>query len=144
MPHFQTDSRKWKHWAFPGGLVVRTLRFHSRGHRFNPWIGNLGSWKWKYFQRRATRCKRLEATFQGGIAEESRDIWHEMKKLWIIITWWLNSNLKTVIWLRDFFWVASKDWIRPGVEESNKRISIVCDSSDSLMGQEVGIPAEAG
>ena len=27
-------------WAFPGGPVVKTLGFHCRGHRFNPWSGN--------------------------------------------------------------------------------------------------------
>ena len=25
---------------FPGGPVVRILRFHCRGPRFNPWMGN--------------------------------------------------------------------------------------------------------
>ena len=25
---------------FPGGPVVRTLCFHCRGHRFEPWLGN--------------------------------------------------------------------------------------------------------
>ena len=29
------------HGEFPGGPVVRTLCFHSSGHRFNPWLGNL-------------------------------------------------------------------------------------------------------
>ena len=24
----------------PGGSVVKTLNFHFRGHRFNPWSGN--------------------------------------------------------------------------------------------------------
>ena len=28
----------WK--EFPGGPVVRTLHFHCRGHRFDPWSGN--------------------------------------------------------------------------------------------------------
>ena len=27
-------------WEFPGGPVVRTPRFHYRGPRFNPWLGN--------------------------------------------------------------------------------------------------------
>ena len=26
---------------FPGGPVVRTLHFQCRGHRFNPWLGDL-------------------------------------------------------------------------------------------------------
>ena len=26
-------------WDFPGGLVVKTLGFHCRGHRFDPWSG---------------------------------------------------------------------------------------------------------
>ena len=30
-----TDS-----WDFLGGPVVKTLRFHYKGHRFNPWSGN--------------------------------------------------------------------------------------------------------
>lgn len=25
---------------FPGGPVVRTARFHCRGHRLNSWLGN--------------------------------------------------------------------------------------------------------
>ena len=25
---------------FPGGLALKTLRFHCRGHGFNPWSGN--------------------------------------------------------------------------------------------------------
>ena len=28
------------HGEFPGGPVVKTLRFHCRGHGFNPWSGN--------------------------------------------------------------------------------------------------------
>ena len=27
-------------WEFSGGPVVKTLRFHCRGHRFNPWLEN--------------------------------------------------------------------------------------------------------
>ena len=30
-------------WEFPGGPVVRTPCFHCRGHRFDPWSGNLRS-----------------------------------------------------------------------------------------------------
>ena len=30
----------WQGRDFPGGPVVKTLRFHFRGHRFNPWLGN--------------------------------------------------------------------------------------------------------
>ena len=31
---------KLLHWEFPGGPVVRTLRFHCRGHRFQAaWCG---------------------------------------------------------------------------------------------------------
>ena len=26
--------------SFPGGPVVKTLRFQCRGHRFDPWLGN--------------------------------------------------------------------------------------------------------
>ena len=29
-----------KSWDFAGGPVVRTPRFHCRGHRFDPWSGN--------------------------------------------------------------------------------------------------------
>ena len=29
-------------WEFPGCPVVRTLPFHCRGHRFDPWWGNQG------------------------------------------------------------------------------------------------------
>ena len=25
---------------FPGGPVIKTPRFHCRGHRFDPWSGN--------------------------------------------------------------------------------------------------------
>ena len=27
-------------WDFPGGPVVKTLRFHCRGRGFDPWLGN--------------------------------------------------------------------------------------------------------
>ena len=27
-------------WEFPGGPVVRTLRFHCQGHWLDPWSGN--------------------------------------------------------------------------------------------------------
>ena len=27
-------------WDFPGGPVVKTPRFHCRGHRLDPWLGN--------------------------------------------------------------------------------------------------------
>ena len=33
---------------FPGGPVVKTLRFHCRGHGFDPWSGKIPS--------RAARC----------------------------------------------------------------------------------------
>ena len=38
-----TDFLKSKdrHGGFPGGLVVPTLRFPCKGHRFDPWWGNL-------------------------------------------------------------------------------------------------------
>ena len=29
-----------EHRDFPGSPVVRTLHFHRRGHRFDPWSGN--------------------------------------------------------------------------------------------------------
>ena len=29
-----------KRREFPGGPVVRALRFHCRGHGFDPWLGN--------------------------------------------------------------------------------------------------------
>ena len=32
--------RKYCRRDFPGGPVVKTLRFHCRGHRFDPWLGN--------------------------------------------------------------------------------------------------------
>ena len=32
---FKVQSRD-----FPGGPVVKTLRFHCRGHGFDPWSGN--------------------------------------------------------------------------------------------------------
>ena len=34
---------KMVRWELPGGLVVRTWRFHCRGPEFNPWSGNLRS-----------------------------------------------------------------------------------------------------
>ena len=51
MPHFSGDGKvsekktdvRFKHPSFgdfPGGPVVRTLHFHCRGSRFNPWLGN--------------------------------------------------------------------------------------------------------
>ena len=27
-------------WGLPGDPVVRTLYFHCRGHRFDPWLEN--------------------------------------------------------------------------------------------------------
>ena len=32
--------RKLKHMDFPGGPVVKTPHFQSKGHGFNPWSGN--------------------------------------------------------------------------------------------------------
>ena len=32
-------------WDFPGGPVVKTPCFHCRGHRFDPWSGNLRFWQ---------------------------------------------------------------------------------------------------
>ena len=34
------DSLKWRNREFPGSPVVRTLRFHCKGHGFDPWSGN--------------------------------------------------------------------------------------------------------
>ena len=34
------DIFKSQNWEFPGGPVVRTLRFHCGGPGFNPWSGN--------------------------------------------------------------------------------------------------------
>ena len=31
---------------FPGGPVVKTLHFHCRGHRFDPWSGNYDPTCW--------------------------------------------------------------------------------------------------
>ena len=31
----------WYSWNFPGGPVVKTLHFQCRGHRFDPWAGNI-------------------------------------------------------------------------------------------------------
>ena len=35
--------KRARFWEFPGGPVVKTLRFHCRGRGFNPWSGNLRS-----------------------------------------------------------------------------------------------------
>ena len=32
-------NKKGHNWDFPGSPVVRTLSFHCRGHKFNPWLG---------------------------------------------------------------------------------------------------------
>ena len=32
--------KKKKSWDVPGGPVVKTLHFHCRGHRFDPWSGD--------------------------------------------------------------------------------------------------------
>ena len=35
------DERlKGKNWDFPGGPMVKTLRFQCRGCGFDPWSGN--------------------------------------------------------------------------------------------------------
>ena len=36
----QLGLRRFSCADFPGGSVVRTPRYHCRGHRFNPWLGN--------------------------------------------------------------------------------------------------------
>ena len=33
-------SERGVEWDFPGGPVVKTLHFHCRGHKLNPWWGN--------------------------------------------------------------------------------------------------------
>ena len=38
-------SYKWNHREFPGGPVVRILRFHCRGHGFNSWAREIRSCK---------------------------------------------------------------------------------------------------
>ena len=35
-----TFMKNLTHWDLPGGPVVKTLGFHLRGHRFDPWSGN--------------------------------------------------------------------------------------------------------
>ena len=35
----QPHSNKNRWWDFPAGPVVRTLRFHCRGPRFDLWLG---------------------------------------------------------------------------------------------------------
>ena len=35
-----TGIKKKKSQDFPDGPVVKTLHFHCRGHRFDPWLGN--------------------------------------------------------------------------------------------------------
>ena len=39
-PQDVKTSKIQKKRDFPGGPVVKTLRPHCRGHRFNPWLGN--------------------------------------------------------------------------------------------------------
>ena len=34
----RTNVEKFKFWECPGGPVVRTPCFHSRGHGFDPWL----------------------------------------------------------------------------------------------------------
>ena len=41
--HGQKICFKKKLWDFPGGPVVKTPRFHCRGHRFDPWSPSQGS-----------------------------------------------------------------------------------------------------
>ena len=38
--HVPDSAQKSFNWDFPGGLVVRTPRFHCRGRGFDPWSGN--------------------------------------------------------------------------------------------------------
>ena len=34
------EAKDPRMWDFSGSPVVKTLRFHCRGHRFNPWLVN--------------------------------------------------------------------------------------------------------
>ena len=42
--YFLSSARKeqnWNKWGdLSGGPIVKTLRFHYRGHRFDPWLGH--------------------------------------------------------------------------------------------------------
>ena len=37
----RTNVEKFKFWECPGGPVVRTPCFHSRGHGFDPWLDHI-------------------------------------------------------------------------------------------------------
>ena len=38
MQNFQQLKKNF--WDFPGGPVVKTLRFHCQGREFDPWSGS--------------------------------------------------------------------------------------------------------
>ena len=40
MVHSKRNTKAPLIWEFPGGPIVRTLSFHCREHKFDPWSGN--------------------------------------------------------------------------------------------------------
>ena len=49
--------------GFPGGLVVKTLGFHCKGHRFDPWSGKF------HMLRGVAKKERIYSGISRGKAE---------------------------------------------------------------------------
>ena len=61
---------KSKHWDFPGGLVVKTLHFQCRGHRFDPWWETKIPHVMQKIKRSACRCWEQ---FRSQVQEDPTD-----------------------------------------------------------------------
>lgn len=100
--------------------------------------------KQKYFLRTAAQRRKIwsQVSRRNSWRNQGYLIWKENA---------FNSNYMMVLFKYEgshaaegFFWMASKDWIRPSgwgnVIKSHKNFVMVV----SQVGQEVGVPAEAG
>ena len=58
---------------FPGGPVVRTPRFHCRGHRFESLVRELGSCKPHSVAKKKKELKLSTKDFQKFIIEKDMD-----------------------------------------------------------------------
>ena len=53
---------KGSEWDFPGGPVVRTLCFHCRGPRFDPWVGAKILPATQHGQKRKKKKRKFKAS----------------------------------------------------------------------------------
>ena len=93
--HGQKICFKKKLWDFPGGPVVKTPRFHCRGHRFDPWSPSQGS---------STCCAVLSKRKETVLWPSEEVNWGKLEKMSLF------SNSRGVpIW--DKQTVVSYRWI---------------------------------